>query len=790
MHKRSAFICLLAAILIAWFCIHLDTTPNRINADPADSAFSEPRAMARLREIAKAPHSIGTPENAAVRNHIAGICAKLGLDTSIQQATTVSRVRWGIVAARVFNVVARLKGTNPGTTLLIAAHYDSQPNAVGAGDDGSGCAAMLETIRALKAGTPLKNDVIFLFTDGEEEGLLGAEAFVRDNPLLKEVGMMLNFDARCNAGPPVVAETNEGNGWVIDGYARSQGHHNASSLNYEIYKLLPNSTDYTPFKAAGIPGLNSAVIDGFVHYHSMTDIPANFDARSLQEEGDNMLAGARYFGNCDLRDTKSPDHTYFNIIGGWFVHYPAGLNIYFLILTNLLLIIGLVIGFRAKQVRFRGLLTGLIALPLTLLILYFLSSWTLGAIRSAEPLYLRYYSNAYHPYYFYFALAALAITVFTLIWRWLLSRFSMPSLLAGASILLVVLLDGLYLLIPTAIFFLCFPLLILLAGGIFSFFHRAGSPATPVARSLSTSPFTALVLLMPALLFLAPMCFLFFVVFDLQPQAAVVPALIALPMTFALPLLSIVLRETRGWLPAGAFTGFVLSLVLGLVLNTHSPEYPIKSNLTYIVDADSSKAHWVSLTPASDHWNKQFLPQGRKVSPETIVPGGIYNLPEILINDAPLVDSPAPVVGQHEPQKAGEFDPSITIRYDSIAGDRRFLSLHIQAQGANSVEIRSDTDIKDILVDGRESLNPGSPKAQAATPYRWFEYFGIPPEGFDLTLQLDRGSKGTLSTITRYIGLPRLQGFDGFPAGIIPGPETYSNASFVIKRIALQNRLK
>jgi len=780
MYKRPAIIFLLAAILFSWLCIHLDTTPVGVNPNPVDSAFSVPRAMAHLREIGKAPHPIGTPANAAVRDYIAATCAQIGLDTSIQHATTAYRAGSGVVASSVFNIVARLKGTGSTKTLLIAAHYDSEPNALGAGDDGSGCASMLETARALKAGAPLKNDVIFLFTDGEESGLLGAYAFVRDNPLLKTVGMMLNFDARGNAGRSLIAETNSENGWVIDGYANSKSHHNASSLNYEIYKLLPNSTDYTPFKEVDIPGLNSAVIEGFVNYHSITDQPGALDPNSLQEEGDNILAGARYFGNLDIRETKAPDQTYFNIIGGWFIHYPATLNIYFLVLTNLLLVIGLVVGFSAKQVRFRGLLVGFLAFPLTLLILYFLGSWTLGAIRFAAPLYLDYYSNTYHPYYFYFALAALAVTVFALIWRWLLSRFSLPSLLGGAGIILVALLDGLYLLIPTAIFFLCFPLLVLLTGGIFSFFRRAGasgnpaaSPETrfspssaPTARRLSTSPLTALGLSIPALLFMAPMCFLFFVVFDLQPQASVVPALIALPLACTLPLLSIVLRETRWWLPAAAFALFILSLTLGLLRNNHSPEEPVKSNLNYIVDADSGKSRWVSLVPSPDPWNKQFFPQGKQVAAEAIVPGGVYGLPKLLINPAPMAGPPA---------------PQITIGKDSTAGEIRLLSLHFQAPGANSVQLRFDTDIKSILVASRE---PQQNTRQTPGPYRWFEYFGIPPEGIDLVLQMDSGKKVKCSTITRFIGLPHIQSFTGFPPGVIPGPEGYSNATLVVKKFS------
>ena len=54
--------------------------------------------------------------------------------------------------------------------MLIAVHYDGVPAGPAAGDDAAGCAALLETVRALRARKqPLANDVIALFTDGEEE---------------------------------------------------------------------------------------------------------------------------------------------------------------------------------------------------------------------------------------------------------------------------------------------------------------------------------------------------------------------------------------------------------------------------------------------------------------------------------------------------------------------------------------------------------------------------------------------------------------------------------------------
>ena len=99
-----------------------------------------------------------------------------------------------IVAGTIQNLMARLPGTVGGKAILLVCHYDSVATASGASDDGSGVATLLETARALRAGPPIKNDVIFLFTNGEEVGLLGTQAFVKQHPWAKEIGMALNFD--------------------------------------------------------------------------------------------------------------------------------------------------------------------------------------------------------------------------------------------------------------------------------------------------------------------------------------------------------------------------------------------------------------------------------------------------------------------------------------------------------------------------------------------------------------------------------------------------------------------
>ena len=56
------------------------------------------------------------------------------------------------------------------------AHYDSVQVSYGANDDGAGVSTLLETARALKAGPPPVNDIVFLFTDADTVHLPGSLA--------------------------------------------------------------------------------------------------------------------------------------------------------------------------------------------------------------------------------------------------------------------------------------------------------------------------------------------------------------------------------------------------------------------------------------------------------------------------------------------------------------------------------------------------------------------------------------------------------------------------------------
>ncbi|MEZ0243568.1 MAG: peptidase M28, partial [Sphingomonas sp.] len=72
-----------SAILLAVFAT---TTPSPAPADAPAAAFSATRAMADVREIARAPHPTGSAENARVRDYLVKRLQSLGLTVTTSAA--------------------------------------------------------------------------------------------------------------------------------------------------------------------------------------------------------------------------------------------------------------------------------------------------------------------------------------------------------------------------------------------------------------------------------------------------------------------------------------------------------------------------------------------------------------------------------------------------------------------------------------------------------------------------------------------------------------------------------
>ncbi len=303
--------------------------PRALPTDSPADVFSAARAMRHVEAIAREPHRLGSAAAETVRAYILAELKTMGFEPEIQLPRD-SRAQGPESESKpskpdVRNIVARWRGSGqPGKkALLLSAHYDARGFAPGAGDDASGVAAILESLRAMKAGPPPERDVIILIDDGEEAGLLGATVFAEEHPWAKDVGVALNFDARGNSGPSYMFETSEGNGWLIEQLARALPHPMATSMTMEVYRLMPNDTDLTIFMRHGMPGLNFAFIGGLKYYHSPEDTPANLDPRALQHQGENLLAMARRLVRLDLDDVRRDNVVYASVLQQFVAIYPG-----------------------------------------------------------------------------------------------------------------------------------------------------------------------------------------------------------------------------------------------------------------------------------------------------------------------------------------------------------------------------------------------------------------------------------------------------------------------------------
>jgi hypothetical protein len=332
LRHRAVLVCwtltFLAASIVA--AIASQRPPVEQPLDAPASEFSSRRAFQHIQAIAAKPRPAGSPEIAEVRAYLERTIDAMGLARTTQTARVPQK------NGRVFeisNVAARLKGAGPPAqkAVLLMAHYDSVPDAPGACDDGSGTATLLETLRALKAGPLPQRDIIALFTDGEEIGLIGGKFFVGQSrggwgdghPWMPDVGLVLNFDAAGNRGPCCLFETSDQNGWLIREFARADPVAIGNSLLPVVYRMTGANTDMNNFLAAGVPGLNFLFFEGKGCYHTPLDNLSNLDGRSLQHQGSHALTLARHFGNLDQDDPREPDVIYFNPLGRWFISYPV-----------------------------------------------------------------------------------------------------------------------------------------------------------------------------------------------------------------------------------------------------------------------------------------------------------------------------------------------------------------------------------------------------------------------------------------------------------------------------------
>ena len=374
----------LALITLTWLTLlfaisYISLGVPDTNSSTSLNSFSAVRAIQRLTALLPEdnnPHPVNSPSNDLFRKNIIKQLNDLGMETEVQKTMGCHSSRGRLSCAKVNNIITQIPGTDSSNTVLLVAHYDSVPASPGAADAGHAVAIILELLELMQQQAPFKNDLIVLINEGEEYGLLGAEAFMKEHPLAKTVDVVINMEARGNQGKSLLFETGEDNYRLMKLYQQYAKEPFSNSITYEIYKLLPNDTDLTVFKRYGLTGVNFAFQGNVSHYHTPADNLQNLSPGSVQHQGDNAYAMLQALLSVDLDAMPEGNAVYTDVLSSFMLVWPEYMTVP---LTYFALFLLILISWQLLSMKKVTIKKLAIALPFafTVVILSVLCDWIL-----------------------------------------------------------------------------------------------------------------------------------------------------------------------------------------------------------------------------------------------------------------------------------------------------------------------------------------------------------------------------------------------------------------------------
>ncbi len=566
-----------------------------ITVQPTDTdGFSAVNAMTHLNVMASEIHHMGTKENRKVKNYILKEFEKLDIPTEL--FIGYAKQHWGSGYTRIGrteNIIATIKGKSQGKAVMVVGHYDSVLSSPGAADDIHSVACILEIAKLLKKEEH-ENDIIFFITDGEEAGLFGAKAFTEQEDV-SHIGVLLNYEARGNSGASMSFEWSEGNSWLVRQLKKVATRPVANSMSFEIYKNLPNDTDFTYFKKAGLNGINHAFIDGFSYYHNPADTPENINQKSVQHTGTNMLALTKHFANTDLSETKTHNATFFNFLG-FLVVYPSAWDLGILVLALAFIAFLLFRSFRKDIINIKSFGLSFLMILVSVIASALLSIGLSKVLFALYPQYEIFYAGQFYNHKWYLLTCiGISILISSLCLKKTVLSSNPSSFKAAALLFLGSLSIAFYIFIPTATYFILYPMIALSI--YFLVTTRSDWAADDVIIAYATS-------LVPLAMWI-PMITLFFLAFSLVglPMPTIHVSIIALT--------TMVLFD-KLWTSSSVMNYIGGAIVLGSLLGGHftsSPteREPLPSSLFYNYDVATGQAKWASEDKHINIGNESFL---------------------------------------------------------------------------------------------------------------------------------------------------------------------------------------
>jgi len=599
---------LLFIAALSWLALQPVTpalpTPAPMNAPAAQ--FSAARANTDFEALARTPRPIASSANQRARAYLVERLHTLGFAPQVQRALVQKNfvdynANVEATMAVVHNVLVRLPGMAPDRlrrpSLLLVACLDSDPASLGA-SGAAPMAALVETLRALRAGPRLDNDVLVLFADGERVGSLGVQAFAEQHPWAREVGLALRFDGKGSGGPLLLYNTHNANTAAIDGWLRAAPAIAGSSLMHEIHQLAPGALRIGALHLLGVPVLQFAHTGRPFGRERVLDTPQRYDRATLQQMGDTMLRLTREFGSVRIDPQPASGQVYFKLPLAGTVHYSGALVWPLTRLACLLLVGAACIAVQRSSLRYPALLQALFIVP-SIGVVLGIVAWQLWL---QVPALHRVWNPAApeHALRYLAAVCALCAAIFILAQRRLVRRTgTAAALLVGLGWLALMLLLASWL-APGASYVIVWPLLAALIS--FAGLHAHRLAAWPAWARLAV----LLAGVLPAVLLVLPALRDSYLV--LSPQRMNVPvALLALVLGVSMLLLPYARRYVVRTLLAAGLGGLALAAnVTSAGSSDEAP--PLRADgLVYYKDMPSWDAYWLHPAGELDPWQRTLF---------------------------------------------------------------------------------------------------------------------------------------------------------------------------------------
>ncbi len=213
-----------------------------------------------------------------------------------------------------FNVLAELPGTDKADEIvMLGAHFDSWHAGTGATDNAAGSAAMMEAMRILKtSGVRLRRTVRLALWTGEEQGLLGSRAYVKQQfgdpstmtltPGHARLSAYFNMDNGTGAIRGVYLQGNEAVRPVFGAWMEPLRNLGMTTLTIRN----TGATDHVPFDEVGLPGfqfVQDPVEYGTHSHHTNMDL---YDRVQREDMVKNAVIIASFVYHAATRDTLLP----------------------------------------------------------------------------------------------------------------------------------------------------------------------------------------------------------------------------------------------------------------------------------------------------------------------------------------------------------------------------------------------------------------------------------------------------------------------------------------------------